>query len=123
MKRVTIFKDSDNNILKDNKQICNAFSDHFISKYSSQTLPNYKLIYDFDSDLNFLTEFTITKTDVLREILNLDINKSAKASEIPTVLIKKCNEIFTEILVLLFNLILKNNQIPEDLKTVLITNS
>lgn len=65
-----------------------------------------------------MSDFCITKTDVLREILKFDDKKSDFNSEIPTKVIKKIPETFTNIFYTLFNLILKFNAIPTDLKIV-----
>ncbi len=113
-----IFTDNKNNLIINESEICEQFSECFSSKYCGLSLPNYESLNEFQSNFQVMSEFIITKTDVLREIMNFKVNKSCLNSEIPTILIIKCPEIFTEILYQLFNLMLKVSEIPESLKTV-----
>ncbi len=68
-----------------------------------------------------LDNFTITQTDVLRELLSLDYNKASGPSEILNLLLKKCPQIFSKILYQLFQKILISGIIPDKLKIVSVT--
>ncbi len=58
---------------------------------------------------------------MLRELLNMDCNKADGPSEIPIILLKKCADIFSEILFHLFQKMLEHKKIAEKLKIVSIT--
>jgi hypothetical protein len=65
-----IFRSSEGTLLNDNQDICKEFSKHFLSKYSSLSFPDYESVSTSFPITNSLNEIIITKTDVLREILN-----------------------------------------------------
>lgn len=110
-----IFK-IDNKTIDSNDLICEAFSDNFAKRFANYSEPNYHSNSIRNSQN--LSDFQISKTDVLREIKSFDINKSSINSDIPSVLIKKCPEIFCEIFFILFNKMIITNTIPEQLKIV-----
>ena len=110
-----VFINQTNNNITDDYEISENFSDVFISNFNRLTHPKYDNINSCDQ---YLTDFCISKTDVLREILNIKVNKSCLDSELPNILYKKCADIFSTILYNLFNLILLKKEIPDDLKLV-----
>ena len=112
-----VFKALNNEVIDDNKEICNHFSENFFSKYTALQLPDYS---KDTNNTKFLNNFLITKTDILRELMQMKANKSCIGSEIPTVLLKSCSDIFCEIFYKFFNLMLCFNLIPQKLKELIV---
>jgi len=118
-KNANIFRDNENNVISDDQDICNAFSKHFVSTFNEINFPDYSKLIPICNEK--LDNFTITQTDVLRELLSLDYNKASGPSEIPNLLLKKCPQIFSKILYQLFQKILISGIIPDKLKIVSVT--
>jgi hypothetical protein len=85
------FKDIDNTIISSDEEICNAFSKQFVSTFSDLTLPDYEKVSRVCDTT--LETFTISQTDILRELSAINCNKSSGPSDIPNMLLKKCRYI------------------------------
>ena len=63
----------------------------------------------------------IGKTEVIKEIKNLDIKKESLSRDIPTKIIKEFNDLFVTFFTENFNLCLNKGEFPEVLKTAEVT--
>ena len=83
---------------------------NLISKYK-----NHPSILDKSPNTSFLLK-TISKKDIEKEILNLNVVKASQDSDIPTKIIKKNSDIFSDILFKEFNKSLAICNFPSCLK-------
>jgi len=117
--KTKIFVTNTGEILNNDNIICEAFSTYFNSNYGTKTYPLYS-----NNNANIRIELEdplFTMTDVLREILKINVNKSDGPSIIPSILIKKCSAIFSKIFYKFFKLIVHCGEIPENLKIATVT--
>ena len=119
----------DNSILENNDKIAETFNNFFTSAVSNLNIPPFvdpsveidhiedpilRIIEQYKNhpsivainENNLAKQFSfkyIPKSDVEREILNLDVSKASQDSDIPTKIIKMNADIFAEVLYNVFN--------------------
>ena len=113
---IKIFLDDSNEYITNESEICNKFAETFSKNFTETLLPKYETNINRNNDI--IIDFTISQTDVLREVLKFKTSKSCLNSELPNILFNLIPEVFSFLLFKLFNLILKKSTIPENLKLV-----
>ena len=132
----------DNSILQNNDKIAETFNNFFTSAVSNLKIPSFvdpsveidhtenpilRIIEQYKNhpsivaikENNLSKQFSfkyIPKSDVEREILNLDVFKASQDSDIPTKIIKMNADIFAEVLCNVFNRSLEVGEFPSGMK-------
>ena len=110
----------DGKIIKDNKEISNAFND-FFCKIGSNMASNFKDNSDFKSYLgsclpNSMLCFDITSQEIINTVASLASKKSTGSDNLPTLIFKDHCHQLVEPLQYLFNLSLDSGIVPDALK-------
>lgn len=112
------------NIIHDNVQISNAFNNHFCTvgkrlqekfKNSNTNCDNYKN-YLPPSPIDSFFLAPVSENDILNEIKKLNLRKACGPDDIPIKLLKLCPELFSKILVKIFNKSITDSVYPHQLK-------
>ena len=144
-KKITLVED--NSILENNDKIAETFNNFFISAASNLNIPSFvdtlveidhiedpilRIIKQYknhpsvvainEKKLNKQFSFKyIPKSDIKKEILNLDVSKASQDSDIPTKIIKVNTDIFAEVLYNVFNRSLELGEFPSGMKLANVT--
>lgn len=110
-----------NNVFKHNNQdICKLFKDFFQSVYSEpQAIQN-----DFNElpmSIDSLTDLTLRRESLLKELQGLDLNKGPGPDGIPTIFLRNVSCYIVDPLLTIFNRSLKEGYFPSNWKTSNIT--
>ena len=92
--------------------------ENLVTKYKNH--PSIRAILDKSQNTSFLLK-TVSKKDIEKEILNLNVAKASQDSDIPTKIIKKNSDIFSDILFKEFNKSLEICKFPSCLKMANVT--
>ena len=137
----------DNSILENDDKIAETFNNFFTSAVSNLNIPLFvdpsmeidhiedpilRIIEQYKNnpsivainENNLAKQFSfkyIPKSDVEREILNLDVSKASQDSDIPTKIIKINADIFAEVLCNVFSRSLEVGEFPSGMKLVNVT--
>ena len=137
----------DNSILENNDKIAETFNNFFTSAVSNLNIPPFvdpsveidhiedpilRIIEQYknhpnvvainEKNLNKQFSFEyIPKSDIKKEILNLDVSKASQDSDIPTKIIKVNADIFAEVSYNVFNRSLEVGEFPSGMKLANVT--
>ena len=108
----TVFHDSTSATTDVDK--ANLFNQFFFSVFKSCSPP---CSLDQLSDINTISEITITEHDVYTALVTLDTTKATGPDEIAPIILKSCADVLYKPLNYLFSLSLKHGAIPSSWKT------
>lgn len=107
--------------LSSQKEIANAFADHFVISFKPSDSNLHENCTDNNNHSNPIELSLFTEQQVLDEAIEMDRNKPAGRDEIPPKIVRDCAQSLCKPLTHLFNLSLKSNLFPDKLKDTIIT--
>lgn len=101
----------DNISVQNGKEIVNLFATHFSSVYSRNCdISHYENNIPISNQ--YISNVKISERDIIRKIRGLDISKGAGPDKIPPIFVKRCDQMLSYPLKIIFNRSLQESRFP-----------